>query len=409
VPSALTLPLGQIVDSINIKALLVEQDAPTIQDVEYVASYNWLEGKAPTILVPGKRPEWNHIDHSLTSWCSMRLTANHIHQQWLTTPNIGSPPAWTPPVGESRLKPDSEDVFRDINAARYPSYPLEPTFRALKVMEPEFDLHTIDIVGCGSTIGNLMKFSGSLSKPFRFDVDVVGDTVLFVRRESSPTEIIQDLQGYGHTFPEAYTTWDSAVRNSCSHQRVVQYEFGGLRFLVRSETDGYLKDARLGISPAAQLEPRNLDDALETISLIPNTADAGKELQVRLRGTKVPQSQIFDVKTRRSNKLFDMEDILPRLWVNHTSKFLIAYHKFGVFENPEVEDVRGEVLAWEENNSNLLARYHAVVKRIVDVVRDSEDKQCEVSWDGEGPLLITKQIGTGRRALPSAVVESFDS
>ncbi len=104
-----------------------------------------------------------------------------------------------------------------------------------------------------------------------------------------------------------------------------------------------------------------------------------------------------------------MEDILPRLWVNQTSKFLIAYHKFGVFENPEVADVRGEVLAWEKNNSKLLARYHAVVKRIVDVVRDSEDKQCEVSWDGEGPLLITKQIGTGRRALPSSVVESFDS
>lgn len=170
-----------------------------------------------------------------------------------------------------------------------------------------------------------------------------------------------------------------------------------------------MKDARSDKSSAAQVEPRKLEDALETISLIPSTADAGKELQVRLRGTKVPQSQIFDVKTRRSNKLFDMEDILPRLWVNQTSKFLIAYHKFGVFENPEVQDVRGEVLAWEENNSNLLARYHAVVKRIVDVVRDSEDKQCEVSWDGEGPLLITKQIGTGRRALPFAVVESFDS
>lgn len=348
----------------------------------------------------------NGITLSLSSLPSIRATENHIHQHWLTTSNTGSPPAWTPPVGATKLKPDSEDVFRDINAARYPSYPLEPTFRALKVMEPEFDLHTIDIVGCGSTIGNLMRFSGSLSKSFRFDVDVVGDTVLFVRRESSPTEIIQDLQGYGHTFPEAYTTWDSAVRNSCSHQRVVKYEFGDLKFLVRSETDGYV---RFDKPSAAQEAPSNLEDALETISLVPSTADAGKELQVRLRGTQVPQSQIFDVKTRRSKKLFDMEDILPRLWANQTSKFLIAYHKFGVFENPEVEDVRGEVLAWEENNSNLLARYHAVVKRIVDVVRDSEDKQCEVSWDGEGPLLITKQVGTGRRALPSAVVESFDS
>jgi len=43
----------------------------------------------------------------------------------------------------------------------------------------------------------------------------------------------------------------------------------------------------------------------------------------------------------------------------------------------------------------------------VDVVRDSEDQQCEVSWDGEGLLRITKQIGEGRKALPSDVIESF--
>ncbi len=256
-------PLGHIIDSINIKALLVEQDAPTIQDVKYVASYSWLEGKSPIILVPGEHPEWNHNDN-FSSLTSIRAISNHIHPHWLTANNTGSPPAWSPPVGETKLKPDSEDVFRDINAARYPSYPPEPTFRALKAMEPEFDLHTIDIVGCGSTIGNLMRLSASLSKPFRFDVDVVRDTVLFVGRESSPTEIIQDLQGYGHTFPEVYTTWDSAVRNSCSHQRVVQYEFGGLMFLVRSETDGYV---RLDKPSASQEAPIKLEDALETISL----------------------------------------------------------------------------------------------------------------------------------------------
>jgi len=95
-------------------------------------------------------------------------------------------------------------------------------------------MQSVDVVGCGSTLGNLLRFAGSssLSKPFRFDVDVVGDAVLFIRKEKSPTELIQDLQGYGHTFPEAYTTWDLEVKNSCSHQRVVQYDFGGLNFLV---------------------------------------------------------------------------------------------------------------------------------------------------------------------------------
>jgi hypothetical protein len=312
-------------------------------------------------------------------------------------------------VGDVKLKPDSEDVFRDINAARYSAYPLEPAFRALKAMEPQFHLQSVDVVGCGSTMGNLLRFATSQSKPFRFDVDVVGETVLFVRRENSPTELIMGLQGYGHTFPEAYTTWDADVRNSCSHQRIVQYEFGGLKFLVRSESDGYVKDPRLDLLKRRRdTKPQSLDDALGSVALGRSVVDAGQKLEVRFQGRKVSQGQIFDLKTRRSNALFDMEEILPRLWVNQTSKFVIAYHRFGVFDNPEVEDVRRQVSDWESRNSGLLARFHAVIKRIVDVVRDSKDQQCEVSWDGEGLLLITKQIGEGRKALPSDVVQSFE-
>lgn len=275
-------------------------------------------------------------------------------------------------------------------------------------MEPQFHLQSVDVVGCGSTIGNLLRFASSQSKPFRFDVDVVGDTVLFVRRENSPTELITDLQGYGHTFPEAYTAWDSEVRNSCSHQRLVHYDFGGLKFLVRSETDGYVKDPRLDLVKGAQAtEPQSLEDALGGVALGQSVVDAGQKLEVRLQGKKIPQNLIFDLKTRASYKQFDMNEILPRLWVNQTSKFLIAYHQFGVFDNPKLEDVRAQILDWENCNSDLLARFHAIVKRIVDAVRDSKDQQCEVSSDGEGLLRITKQIGEGRRALPSDVVQSF--
>lgn len=46
-------PLGPTLDNIDIKTLLIEEAAPKIADVEYVASYNWLGGKSPTILVPG--------------------------------------------------------------------------------------------------------------------------------------------------------------------------------------------------------------------------------------------------------------------------------------------------------------------------------------------------------------------
>jgi len=354
---------------------LIEDDAPMIKNVEYVTSYNWLSGKSPIILVPG------------------------------------SPPAWTPPITDPPLKEDSQDVFRDINAARYTSYPLEPAFRALQVMQKDFDLQTVDVVGCGSTVGNLLRFAGSVSKPFRFDVDVVGDTVLFVRKESCPTELITDLRGYGHTFPEAYTTWDYDVRGSCSHQRVVQYDFGGIDFLIRTETDGYVKEAveemRASVTnPTGQV---SLDESLGTMAVSRTMIDPDQQLQVKRQGANVRQDQIFDIKTRARYKSFDMNEILPRLWVNQTSKFLIAYHQTGLFNEPKIEDVREAVLQWERSNSALLAHLHALIKRIVDVVRDAEKQQCEISWDGQGPLCVTKQIGEGRRALPSDLMNILKS
>ena len=400
-------PLGPTIDSINIKTLLTEEDAPTIKGVEYVASYNWSSGKSPVILVPGQ-------SSTQSSTQFKRLGPHSPLDQYIIFTDIsngtGSPPAWTPPATDPQLKPDSQDIFRDINAAQYASYPLEPTFRSLQAMQPLYVLQEVDVVGCGSTIGNLLRFAGSESKTFRFDVDVVGDTVLFVRKESSPTELITGLQGYGHTFPEAYTTWDSEVRSSCSHQRIIQYEFGGLKFLVRTETDGYVKEAnaKAPSSVASSTSQMSLDDALGIMAMSRTEVAQDQQLQLKTQGIRVRQDQIFDIKTRAGYKPFDMNEILPRLWMNQTSKFLIAYHRSGLFDKPMVKDVRQEVSRWENGNSALLARFHALVKRIVDVVRDSDQQQCEISWDGQGPLRITKQIGEGRRALPSDLLHRLE-
>lgn len=294
-----------------------------------------------------------------------------------------------------------ETFFRDIMAARYPSYPMEPTVRSIIALRPNFDLHSVDLVGCGSTIGNLLRFAGSQTKRFRFDVDVVGDTIFFVRRENSPTELIKDVRGYGHTFPEGYTTWDSDARRSVSHQRIIRYEFGGLRFLVRTETDGYVRDPRDHQIIKLLASQAPLEDAIRRVSMSSSSPSASLQLQLKMQGRKVPQEQIFDIKTRAQQNIFDMEEILPRLWLNQTSKFLLAYHRYGLFDQPKVKDVRQLVLNWQKDNPGLLGRFHAVLRRIVDVVRDSDEQQLDVSWDGQGPLLISKQVGKGRRALPS--------
>ncbi len=305
---------------------------------------------------------------------------------------------------DPQLKPDSEDVFRDINAARYPTFPTEPTVRSILALQPNFNLGSVDVMACGSTMGNLLRFVGSKSKPFRFDVDFAGGTVFFIRKENSPTEVITDIRGYGHTFPNTYTTWDSDVWNSCSHQRVIKYEFGGLRFLVRSEADGYVK---LPTFEKTNNTRYPLIDAMGSMAVSSAGLSPDEKLLVQMQGTAVPQDQIFDIKTRSGRCIFDMNDILPRLWVNQTSKFLLAYHQHGLFDKPEVVDIRKDILDWQKNNSKLLGRFQALIKRILDCVRDSSHQQLEVSWNGNGPLIISKQIGSERRVLPLDLLDSW--
>ncbi|KAF7956949.1 hypothetical protein EAE96_004273 [Botrytis aclada] len=369
-------PFGPEIDSINISSLLIEEDAPIIENVNYVASYNWVDGKSPVILVPG------------------------------------SPPAWSPPAQDEKLPEDSGVVYRDINAARYPNYPMEPVVRSLLALEPDFKLQDVDLVACGSTIGNLLRFAGSLDMPFRFDADLVGDTVFFIRKGKSPTETIEGLQGYGHTFPERYTTWDRDVGGSCSHQRIIEYDFADLHLLVRSETDGYLKKpephapASSGSEESVQ---KSIDQSFAKLGVGSTTAVSDNlKLDLRMQGVKKSQSQIFDMKTRRHLNTFDMEEILPRLWVNQTPNFLIAYHKYGVFDNPQVSNVKDKVLEWERGHSTLLSKFHVLLKRILEVIQDSKDDRVEISWDGKGPLRVTKRIGEGNRVLPLDLLKKWD-
>jgi hypothetical protein len=116
---------------------------------------------------------------------------------------LGSPPARTPPVTDSKLSQDSGSVFREINAARLSTYPLEPAVRALQLMQPELNLRIFDIVGCGSTIGNLLGSARSVSWPFRFDLDLVRDTVFFVRKGKTPYRAHDGSQGLRTYIPES--------------------------------------------------------------------------------------------------------------------------------------------------------------------------------------------------------------
>lgn len=329
----------------------------------------------------------------------------------------GKPPRWTPLHAPQRLKEDSGQYFRDPNAAKYPDYPMAPVLHAIFEADPEFDTANTDLFACGSTLGNLLRFARGIDKAFRFNVELVGETVFFIRRENDPKEIIKDIRGFGHTFPEAYTTWEHSVKGSETHQRIIRYEFGGLDCLVRFESDGYIREAAVVNETAPAKTAVNQDDLLQefqsaTISQPPNTTiNNPGTVKVKHGGSSVQQRCIFDLKTRsgRHKRDIDMSDIHPALWIKQISNFIVAYHDgSGLFEDIRVQNVHKDVQAWAGDNRDGIRRFATLLDNIVDIARSSASKLLEVYCPGTDRLEIRIQYGEGMHALPADLIDRWE-
>ncbi|RAK75164.1 uncharacterized protein BO72DRAFT_498305 [Aspergillus fijiensis CBS 313.89] len=284
--------------------------------------------------------------------------------------SLGEPPVWTPPTEDRQLQADCGKYLRDPNAARYPAYPWEAAFTAIEKQYPEYDLANTDIVTCSSTLSNLKRFARGVDKSFRFVLETVGDTVFFIRRENSPTNLIPDIRGYGHTFLDEYTIWRPGLAGSESHQRIIH--------LV----------SKLGEDHT------------------PEPAQSSGDLKFREGGRSISQSTIIDIKTRSMfdfqtrtvRKEIDMTDLTPRLWVSQIPTLVVAYHDWGLFTDIRVQDMREQITQWERDKQELLKRLAWVLHELVQYAKSSMTR-LEVCRTDSGPLQIRRVIGDAPVAL----------
>lgn len=312
----------------------------------------------------------------------------------------GTPPRWTPRPGAPQLREDDGVYYRDKNASRFPDHPMEPAIRAILELHPAATSASVDVVACGSTLGNLLRFVRGEDRDFRMLVESVVKVVHLIRRENSPTDIIQGIRGYGHTFPEAYTSWDTATGRSASHQRVLRYEFGGLNFVVRHEGDGYLPEMLSQSPVSSQPSNEKETDSVEALigGLANNTIsqampELSSQLQITRGGSEVPQSAVFDLKTRSilgKGRDFLSEE-LPRMWVAQTPNFIIAYHTRGTFDDIEIKNATSNLQMWEKSMNGELAKLAALIHHIVEVARKKPDGKLELNRTSAGKLEVRDQ------------------
>ncbi|RYO90589.1 hypothetical protein DL764_008429 [Monosporascus ibericus] len=374
-------PFGALIEELRADYLSTTavsyEDKAAISEFSVVTSYSWLDSRESAILVPGR------------------------------------PPRWTPLQKPYRLPEDRGEYFRDKNAARYPRHPMEPAIVAGLDASPELGRQQkVDVVACSSTLGNLLRFVRGQDKSFRMVVEKVEGTVFFIRRENSPTELIPDVRGFGHTFPENYTTWDPDVKGSTCHQRLLRYSFGGLQFLVRFGADGYMEDTdRASTKSSAPTRGKapvlvsELAASLDDSQISPKVSASKAGVTIQAGGSLVDQSRIFDLKTRsfRKKEQDTIGEELPRLWVAQIPKFVLAYHADGVFNDIHVLDVHEHVQEWEQKNKTVLSKLAALIHRITSLLDAGSSQKLELYHRETGVLEVRKALPDVADALSPEV------
>lgn len=349
----------------------VEKIGPSITNVEHLSSYNWIESCSPTIAVPG------------------------------------CPPLWSPPKASKKVPKDSGLIYIAQNAFRHPESPLEPLFRSLYIENPSYNIHQVDLITDRNNVRKLLSFiNPNLTRngrePFTIDIEITNNTAIFCRAETETHTLVgpHDFRGYGHEFEKAFTT--TQVSGSTGHHRIISYNFGGLKFIVRYETDAYIDEVSKLQSYSVDSENETFLNMMETLSLSrpenhPRLPTKSK-LVIQEKGKQVSIKSTLEIKTRVSHKPINIQEVLPQLWVSQTPNLVRAYHSRGIFGPPEVKDVAHEIAEWEDNHANDLWRLAVLVKQIIRVVRENEGNAV-LKYDGRSDSLAV-WTREGNRMLP---------
>ncbi|EEB91657.1 hypothetical protein MPER_09952 [Moniliophthora perniciosa FA553] len=216
----------------------VQTGGVEFENVQYVGSYNWIEETGATIIVPGSPPQW-----------------------------IEKPTPYDVPA-------DRGEVFIDQNGFRVPSATLLPLMVAVdQHAEDEskpFNWSSIDIVTDRNGLRKLLRWirGGTDVRDFRIDLQLAGKTVLFNRWEKQTKEQMPGYT-YGFNFEKVNTKQRGDCERSTGHHRIVKYDFGGIKMVVRFEVDACLQKPSADHQKFKHLpysSSSSADDALDSIT-----------------------------------------------------------------------------------------------------------------------------------------------
>ena len=273
-----------------------------ITNVEAVTSYNWLDRKKPTIAVPGKLVP-------LLTLSRRRLTSIGMPAQWLNRVQF-----------QPLLKPDSESRYLDQNAAKYGQSPFEPGIKAVLHQNSDYDFTTLDLITDRYALASLLEFANGKQKAFSFGAQVIGHTIVCVRDDAEPRQDITKFRGYRVDFVTKYLEYPTAFENSLKHYRIITYQLGELKVMLRYAADGYLPDL------AGELPDTAYDQG--------DVVEGDGSLAIVSTGVLVPHDTIIELNTcrKRSEEEGPDDHITAKFreaWLSQAHHFVHAESTMG--------------------------------------------------------------------------------
>ncbi|KAI0738902.1 hypothetical protein C8Q80DRAFT_1112906 [Daedaleopsis nitida] len=305
------------------------------QNVEYIGSYSWVDEAQPTIIVPG------------------------------------SPREWLERAFPYRVAFDTGVRFVDQNGYRMGARAscLLPLLRAADVVAEEnadtsMDWAAVDVVTDRNGLRKLMRWlqhdrttSEEPLKEFRIDLQLGGrKTVLMHRWEKRTRENAEPPRtGCGFNFERESTRPAAGCERGTGHHRIVRYDFGGLKMVVRFEVDACIPQPRAGGAPTSPTRtqpasPRkstatsaNVDSLTDLLANLgvssqsnaaTSSTESASDITVIRAGSQVPQRALVELTTRSAKYVdaFDWKEQYPQLLLSGTPHLFLAVHDRGMFE-----------------------------------------------------------------------------
>ncbi|KAI6006617.1 hypothetical protein F5J12DRAFT_927484 [Pisolithus orientalis] len=304
-----------------------------LRNVKPIASYSWIGGPTPSIAVPGEE-----------SWLK-GLTIKLLR-------GFGGRPLLRPFPADSGV----HYVDRNTSCMGHRSA-LIPIFAAVDSLHDDFRYRDFDLVTDRNNLRKLLRcIDGQHEKTFRIDLDVLGKTCLFTRREETLEETITEFRGFGH-----------------DHHRIISYDFGGLKVLLRYEVDACVESESEDDSFLASFSALSIG-ATGGASTLPDDSAFSSRFGMKVKLTSprsvVPQSSVIEITTRAARRELDWKEAYPQLYLSQTPYLYLAKHTRGTFGRVEKFQINSKGMAAHAREAEAsMAKLEALLSAILKAVR----------------------------------------